>query len=74
MDTVFRNIPEVPTGIRSQGTSVCCEDTLGFHQKTGEKESGKVCIILSGNNLHSLSVIRMKAMQGRIYSTNHELM
>lgn len=61
---VFRNTPETPIGIKSQGTGICCKDELGFHQKTGREESGKACIILSGINLYSLPVIRkMKDMQ-----------
>lgn len=61
---VFRNTPETPIGIKSQGTGIRCKDELGFHQKTGREESGKACIILSGINLYSLPVIRkMKDMQ-----------
>lgn len=72
---MFRNTPETPKGIKSQGTGIYCKDELGFHQKAGREDSGKACIILSGINLYSLSVIRkMKDMQCRIYSTNHELM
>lgn len=71
---VVRNIPEAPTEIKSQRTGICCKDEQDFHQETGKEGSGEVSVILSGNNLYSLSVIkRNESYAGRIYSTNHAL-